>query len=168
MLPDGHACPDDRCGSSSLVTSEGRPRGSLNSRIAFQPGTAMRDFMAVTKALADENRVRILLALRHGELCVCQIVELLGLATSTISKHMSILKQAYLVDSRKDGRWIYYRLAGEEASEAACQVVCLASELLANDPQTEFDDQRLEEIRSQDPHDLCVARDEYRRTCQRP
>ena len=136
----------------------GRSRqGSLKSRIASQPGTAMRDFMAVTKALADENRVRILLALRHGELCVCQIVELLGLATSTISKHMSILKQAYLVDSRKDGRWIYYRLAGEEAPEAACQVACLASELLANDPQTEFDEQRLEEIRSQDPHDLCVC-----------
>ena len=54
----------------------------------------MRDFMAITKALADENRVRILLALRQGESCVCQIVELLGLATSTISKHMSILKQA--------------------------------------------------------------------------
>jgi DNA-binding transcriptional ArsR family regulator len=40
----------------------------------------MREFMAVAKALADENRVRMLLALRGGELCVCQITELLGLA----------------------------------------------------------------------------------------
>ena len=54
----------------------------------------MREFMAVLKALADENRVRAVAALRGRELCVCQIVELLGLANSTVSKHMAILKQA--------------------------------------------------------------------------
>jgi DNA-binding transcriptional ArsR family regulator len=48
--------------------------------------------------------VRILLALRGGEMCVCQITELFGLAVSTTSKHLSILYQARLVDSRKDGR----------------------------------------------------------------
>ena len=69
----------------------------------------MREFMNITKALADENRVRTLLALRKGELCVCQITELFGLAVSTVSKHLSILYQAGLVESRKDGRWIYYR-----------------------------------------------------------
>ena len=69
----------------------------------------MRDLMAVIKALADENRVRVLLALGAGELCVCQIVELLGLAPSTVSKHLSILKQARLVESRKEGRWMFYR-----------------------------------------------------------
>ena len=58
----------------------------------------MRDLMAVTKALADESRVRILLALKPGKLCVCQIVELLQLAPSTVSKHMSILKHARLVE----------------------------------------------------------------------
>ena len=73
----------------------------------------MRDLMAVTKALADESRVRILLALEAGELCVCQIVELLQLAPSTVSKHMSILKQARLLESRKEGRWMFYRLADE-------------------------------------------------------
>ena len=48
----------------------------------------MREFMNITKALADENRVRALLALRKGELCVCQITELFGLAASTVSKHL--------------------------------------------------------------------------------
>ena len=67
--------------------------------------------MNITKALADENRVRVLLALRKGELCVCQITELFGLAPSTVSKHLSILFQADLVESRKDGLWIYYSLA---------------------------------------------------------
>ena len=68
----------------------------------------MRDFMAIVKALADENRVRALMALRERELCVCEIIELLGLAPSTVSKHLSILYQAGLLESRKDGRWVYY------------------------------------------------------------
>ena len=71
----------------------------------------MRNLLAVLKALADETRVRALMALRRRELCVCQLVELLGLAPSTVSKHMSILKQARLVESRKEGRWMFYRLA---------------------------------------------------------
>jgi len=54
----------------------------------------MREFMKVTKALADPNRVRMLLALREQELCACQITELFGLAPSTMSKHLSILYQA--------------------------------------------------------------------------
>jgi ArsR family transcriptional regulator len=57
----------------------------------------MRNLMTVIKALADENRVRILLAVQGRELCVCQIVELLGLAQSTVSKHVSILHQASAV-----------------------------------------------------------------------
>ena len=71
----------------------------------------MRKFLNITKALSDEGRVRVLMFLREGELCVCEIVEMLGLAPSTVSKHLAILQQAELIDSRKDGRWIYYRLA---------------------------------------------------------
>ena len=70
----------------------------------------MEGFLAISKALSDQNRVRALMALRNGELCVCQIIELLGLAPSTVSKHMSILKQAGLVSGRKEGRWMYYQL----------------------------------------------------------
>ena len=76
----------------------------------------MRRFIALAKALSDENRLRVICALDRRELCVCQIIELLGLAPSTVSKHMSVLHQAGLVDSRKDGRWSYYRLAGDDAA----------------------------------------------------
>jgi DNA-binding transcriptional ArsR family regulator len=69
-----------------------------------------------TKALADETRVRTLLSLRQGELCVCQITELFGLAPSTVSKHLSILFQAGLVDSRKDGRWMYSAGCGTKSN----------------------------------------------------
>ena len=74
----------------------------------------MRNLMSVIKALADENRLRILGAVEGRELCVCQIVELLGLAQSTVSKHLAILHQARLVDGRKEGRWMFYRAAGED------------------------------------------------------
>jgi ArsR family transcriptional regulator len=85
-------------------------------------GDEMRETLAVMKALADENRLRIVAALEGRELCLCQVVQLLGLATSTVSRHMSILQQARLVESRKDGRWTYFRLdetGSPQASEAA-------------------------------------------------
>ncbi len=118
----------------------------------------MRDFMAITKALADETRVRVLLALQRGELCVCQIVELTGLATSTISQHMSILKQARLVESRKEGRWIYYRLADEQPSELVRCSLQWVADSLARDPKVVGDRKRLAAICNSDPHELC-ARD---------
>lgn len=75
----------------------------------------MQQFMAITRALSDEARVRILLSLREGELCLCQVVEVLKLAPSTVSKHVERLRQAGLIDMRKEGRWHYYRLAGADA-----------------------------------------------------
>ena len=115
----------------------------------------MRDLMAVLKALADENRVRALMALRPRELCVCQIIELLGLAPSTVSKHMAILKQARLVDSRKEGRWIFYRLAKREASDEARKIAATVAQLLADDPQARDDAKRLTQILKIDPEVLC-------------
>ena len=79
----------------------------------------MKEFISVAKALSDENRARILLALGGRELCVCQVVELLGLAGSTVSRHMAILRQSGLVTARKDGRWIYYRSAPRGCTGAA-------------------------------------------------
>lgn len=76
----------------------------------------MFDFINITKALSDENRVRILMALRGKELCVCTLTELLGLAASTTSKHLSVLKQARLIESVKDGKFVYYRLATDAAN----------------------------------------------------
>ncbi len=118
----------------------------------------MRDFMAVTKALADETRVRMLLALRRRELCVCQIIELVGLAPSTVSRHMAILKQARLVDCRKDGRWIYYRLAGSEAPRAVREAIDWAARSLSRDARVSQDRKRLEEILKIDVQELCEAK----------
>jgi ArsR family transcriptional regulator, arsenate/arsenite/antimonite-responsive transcriptional repressor len=115
----------------------------------------MRQFMNVTKALADEHRVRTLLALRKGELCVCQITELFDLAPSTISKHLSILYQAGLVESRKDGRWIYYQLPGKSAPVVVREALDWIQKALAKNRHVVEDDKRLQLILKQDPSELC-------------
>jgi ArsR family transcriptional regulator, arsenate/arsenite/antimonite-responsive transcriptional repressor len=115
----------------------------------------MREFMAVAKALADENRVRVLLALDAGELCVCQIVELLQLAPSTVSKHVAILKQARLVESRKDGRWMHYRCSGKDTPVEARKMAALVSELLSDSPISREDAKRLKQILKMDRDELC-------------
>jgi DNA-binding transcriptional ArsR family regulator len=115
----------------------------------------MREFMNITKALADESRVRTLLALRGGELCVCQITELFGFAPSTVSKHLSILFQARLVESRKDGRWIYYQLPGKNAPGAVREALNWIEKSQARDPQILADKKQLAKILKQDPAELC-------------
>lgn len=115
----------------------------------------MREFMNITKALADETRVRTLLALRKGELCVCQITELFGLAPSTVSKHLSILFQASLVESRKDSRWIYYQLPGKKAPVAVREALDWIEKALADNPLVLEDNQQLKRILKQDPAELC-------------
>jgi len=115
----------------------------------------MRAFMNITKALADENRIRGLLALRKGELCVCQITELFGLAPSTISKHLSILSQAGLVASRKDGRWIYYKLPGNDAPVEVREAIAWVEKSLARNPRAVEDSRKLRKILQQDPAELC-------------
>jgi len=115
----------------------------------------MRTFMSITKALADKTRVRTLLALRQGELCVCQITELFGFAPSTISKHLSLLFQAGLVDSRKEGRWIYYKLPGRAASTEARTALDWVERALGKNPQAVMDSRKLRKILRHDPTDLC-------------
>ena len=115
----------------------------------------MREFMSITKALADEKRVRTLLALRQGELCVCQITELFGLAPSTISKHLSILFHAGLVESRKDGRWIYYQLPGKSAPVVVREALDWIEQALADNPRVGEDNKQLKRILKQDPAELC-------------
>src|SRR5208282_6581214 len=95
----------------------------------------MREFMAITKALSDPNRVRILLALRRGELCVCQITELFGFAPSTVSKHLSILHQAGLVESRKAERWVFYRLPRADMSKQVRMALDLTKKCLETETQ---------------------------------
>lgn len=115
----------------------------------------MREFMAITKALSDSNRVRILLALRRGELCVCQIAELVGLALSTVSKHLSILNQAGLIQSRKVERLVYYALPGRRAAVVVREALDWVHKSLANTEEMSGDVRRLNQIIKTDLAEIC-------------
>ena len=112
----------------------------------------MESVLAIASALSDENRVRALLALGDQEVCVCQIIELLKLAPSTVSKHMSILKQAKLVASKKKGRWMFYRLAGREASPVVRQALAWVRQAAAEDQGIQKDADRMKKI-------LCTSKE---------
>jgi ArsR family transcriptional regulator, arsenate/arsenite/antimonite-responsive transcriptional repressor len=114
----------------------------------------MREVLAITNALADESRIRAVLALMRGRLCVCQIAELLQLAPSTVSKHLSILRQGGLVDAQKQGRWIHYFIP-EEPEPSVRQTLDWLRGALAKDRRVAEDAKRLKEILKEDPEELC-------------
>jgi ArsR family transcriptional regulator, arsenate/arsenite/antimonite-responsive transcriptional repressor len=115
----------------------------------------MKAFLNITKALADENRLRMVMALREGELCVCQLTELLGLAISTVSKHLSILYQAGLVAARKEGRWMYYSLPDRGTTAAAREAAAWVRRSLAGQERIAADAKRLKQVRARDMGELC-------------
>jgi ArsR family transcriptional regulator, arsenate/arsenite/antimonite-responsive transcriptional repressor len=110
--------------------------------------------ISIAKALSDLNRVRVISMLTAGELCVCQVTEVLNLATSTVSKHISILKQAGLGDARKEGRWMYYRLV-DHPSQAARQALDWVRVHGPEDPMIQKDQKALDRILKMDKEHLC-------------
>lgn len=68
----------------------------------------IEDKTRLFKALSDTNRLRILKMLQTKPLCVCEITDVLGLAASTVSKHLSILRETGFILEEKDGKWVNY------------------------------------------------------------
>ncbi len=115
----------------------------------------MQHVLKIARALSDENRIRILLFLHGTELCVCQIISLLGLAPSTVSKHITVLTDAGLLESRKEGRWHYYRLPGPSAAPAVTQALQWVSAALRGNPSAADDAKRLKSVMKEDVKKLC-------------
>jgi len=117
----------------------------------------LEPFLAIHKALCDSTRVRALLALRDGELCLCQLIGLLDLAPSTLSQHMQVLHAAGLVERRKEGRWQWFRIAGPDAPPAVRRAIDAACEELSTDPGIERDRRRLRTLARLDPVELTAC-----------
>ena len=69
------------------------------------------ELVAIAGALSDPTRIRIIAALRNEELCVCELVDALGISQSSLSSHLQICRQAGVLATRKESRWIYYSLS---------------------------------------------------------
>ena len=82
-------------------------------------GKIMQDKSKLFKALADKNRLRILKMLEIRPLCVCEIREILGLATSTVSQHLAILRNAGFIYDIKDNKWVNYHLNKRSLDDVA-------------------------------------------------
>ncbi|MFP4072155.1 MAG: ArsR/SmtB family transcription factor [Desulfovibrionales bacterium] len=112
----------------------------------------MKKTLDMARGLADGTRMRIIAALmHHTELCACQLIEMLTLTGATVSRHMSILQSARLVQSRKQGRWVFYRLADEFPD----QLRAWLRDSLAGSPTILADREALKTILSCEPDELC-------------
>ncbi len=80
----------------------------------------------VFRAFSDRTRLRILHLLQAGELCVCDLVDVLGVPQPKVSRHLAYLRKARLVNIRKAGLWSYYTLAPAKASFHAKLLECLS------------------------------------------
>ncbi len=112
---------------------------------------------AVLKAAADPVRVRILKMLEGGELCACQVVAVLDLPASTVSKHLSVLKTAGLVRERKAGKWVHYGLPGRDASPLVRQILKGIRGWLVDDPVVAADAVREAQARDAGAEAVCAA-----------
>lgn len=82
----------------------------------------VRSLSHLFKALGDETRLRIVALLSHGELCVCHLEEALRLSQPKVSRHLATLRAAGVVQSRRDGSWVYYRLIDQADGERERQL----------------------------------------------
>ena len=73
----------------------------------------MRKIANIFRALSDDTRLRVIKLLQERELCVCELMQVLAMSQPRISRHMSVLKNAGLVEDRREGKWVYYSLRNE-------------------------------------------------------
>jgi ArsR family transcriptional regulator len=105
----------------------------------------MEQISKTFKALSDESRLRILgIILRVEELCVCDIGFVMGFTQTKVSRHLSYLKNAGLVEDRRQGLWMLYRIA-EPKDDARRELIEFVRRTLASNPAAQQDALRLEE-----------------------
>ncbi len=109
----------------------------------------MCEITQLFKALSDQNRLRMLKMLEVKPLCVCEMTAALQLATSTVSKHLSILREAGFINYVKDGKWVNYTL---RPGKKALVLFSIISEWLKSEEIVKQDFEKLKHI---DRRDLC-------------
>ena len=106
----------------------------------------------IFKALSDPNRLRILKMLQTKSLCVCEITDVLKLATSTVSKHLSILKSTGFIIETKDGKWVNY-LINPRPSDARISSVLSTLDFWISDDQLIISDKQ--KVQKVDRNEVC-------------
>jgi ArsR family transcriptional regulator len=105
----------------------------------------LNNVLPIIKALSDKNRIRIIQMLQHKPLCVCEITSVLGLATSTVSKHLLIMKEAGLINDKRIGRWITYNI-NSDMNEKIFPVVDAINKAISDDKLIVQDKEKIKNI----------------------
>ena len=95
-------------------------------------GFSMKKIANIFKALSDDTRLRVIKLLEERELCVCELMQVLKMSQPRISRHMGVLKNAGLVDDRREGKWVHYSLK-KEARRKEVKVLIGVMSVMAND-----------------------------------
>jgi ArsR family transcriptional regulator len=104
---------------------------------------SMRDLLKVFKAVADENRLRILKMLQKKKMCVCELAAILGIAQPSVSRHLSILKDAGLVEDQRSGQWVDYSICRDTFNQYASIIGVQLKQWINDDPKVKEDGRRL-------------------------
>lgn len=116
----------------------------MRSKKKFASSMPVKDIVKVFKALADPTRLRIVLLLRRRELCVCEIMYVLGMEQSRVSHQMRILRRAGLVEDIREGRWVNYRVPAASTPLLESLLDGPLRECIEGSPEATDDVQRLE------------------------
>jgi ArsR family transcriptional regulator len=106
------------------------------------------DLIAIYECFCDRTRLRILNVLLRGPLCVCHFQRILGEPQVKISKHLGYLKSRGLVEAKREGNWMVYRLPEKPSRELAANLACL-QDCAREDPVFRRDAEKLRKVRPQ-------------------
>ncbi|MCX6146391.1 MAG: metalloregulator ArsR/SmtB family transcription factor [Candidatus Kapabacteria bacterium] len=112
----------------------------------------MNNLLSIFKALSDKNRIRILLMLSKKKLCVCEIQDILGVTVSTVSKHLSILRDIGFIADEKEGKWVNYSLNTASKDIVLNQIILILPFYLNDDELIQSD---FEKVNTVCRKDLC-------------
>ncbi len=117
----------------------------------------MRGLSRAFKALSEPHRIRIVEMLKIRPLCVCEITSILGLATSTVSRHLSVLRDTGFITHEKEGKWVNYRLKTWSDTPGVMELIPLLADWLPDDDVIRSDAQQVMVV---DRDEICGTEEE--------
>ena len=108
--------------------------------------TSIKENTRLFKALSDPNRLRILKMLQTKSLCVCEITDVLKLATSTVSKHLSILRDTGFIIETKDGKWVNYMINPRPSDQRISSLLSTLDFWISDDNLIISDKQKIQKV----------------------
>jgi len=106
----------------------------------------MKELVKVFKAVGDPNRIRILKMLQKKKMCVCELSAVLGITQPSVSRHLSMMRDAGIVRDERDGQWINYELCEEKVNQYAPVIMRYLKDWINDSPRIKEDAAKLKHL----------------------